>query len=169
MTQAARFKADRPPLRGICLVVKGNRPSRDQSRNLSLDRNPSLDRRKPPLAAGAVAEFPRRPGSGVLSESIPLFFIGRNNRGLWIAREAEGRTGGVFLFKQSAVRFAQKYSAPTGCATMFLADRFELDVENHGHPLVAWLDAALRKAGGLIPDYPPPIPITRKGFKGERR
>jgi hypothetical protein len=156
---AAHPGADRPLLRGICLVVKGNRPSRD----------PSFDRRKPAAPAGTITEFPRRPDSGVLSETIPLFFIGRNNHGLWIAREAEGRTGGVFLFKQSAVRFAQKYSAPTGCATMFLADRFELDVENHGHPLVAWLDAALRKAAGLIPAYPPPIPITRKGHKGERQ
>ena len=164
MTRPAQhIQADRPLLRGICLVVKGNRPSH----GAGSDASPV--RRKPTAPAGTVAEFPRRPDAGVLSETIPLFFIGRNGRGLWVAREAAGRTGGIFLFKRSAVRFAQRNSAPTGCATMVLAARFELDMENRGNPLVAWLDAALRRAAGLIPAYPPPIPITRNGFKGERR
>ena len=103
------------------------------------------------------------------SETIPLFFIGRNGRGLWVARDAAGRTGGIFLFKRSAVRFAHRNSAPTGCATMVLAERFELDVANRGNPLVAWLSAALRGAAALIPPYPPPIPIGQNKFKGERR
>jgi hypothetical protein len=134
---AANLEAERPLLRGICLVVKG--------------RQPNFDRRRPPLAsAGAAAKFPRRPDSGILSESIPLFFIGRNKSGLWIAREAEGRTGGIFLFRRSALGFAKTNSAPTGCATMLLAERFELDVENRGNPFVAWLDAALQLAAGLL-------------------
>jgi hypothetical protein len=119
--------------------------------------------------AGTVTEFPRRPDRDVLSETIPLFFIGRNGRGLWIAREAEGRTGGLFLFKQSAVRFAERRSAPIGCATMFLTHRMELDIENHGSPVAAWLDAALRWVVALIPAYPPPIPIARNRIFGERR
>ena len=165
--QAAHLEADRPLLRGICLVVKGNRPSQDSSSASS--SNPNLGAGKPAAMPNTIAEFPRRPDSGVLSETIPLFFIGRNGRGLWIAREAEGRSGGIFLFRRSALRFAEKNSASTGCATMVLAARFELDMENRGNPLVAWLDAALRRAAGLIPAYPPPIPITRNGFKGERR
>jgi hypothetical protein len=120
-------------------------------------------------ARGTATKFPRRPDARVLSETIPLFFIGRNKNGLWVAREAEGRTGGVFLFKRSAVRFAAKTSAPAGCATMFLAERFELDVENQGNPLVTWLDAIWRGWRRLIPDYPPPMPIGRKKFKGEWR
>jgi hypothetical protein len=165
--QAAHLEADRPLLRGICLVVKGNRSSRDSSSASS--SNPNLGGGKPAAMPNTIAEFPRRPDSGVLSETIPLFFIGRNGRGLWIAREAEGRSGGIFLFRRSALRFAEKNSASTGCATMVLAARVELDVENRGNPLAAWLDAALRRAAGLIPAYPPPIPITRNGFKGERR
>jgi hypothetical protein len=149
--QAIHSEADRPLLRGICLVVKGNRPGFDRHQ-----------------APAAVAKFPRRPDTGVLSESIPLFFIGRNSRGLWIVREAEGRTGGIFLFKQSALRFAKKNSAPIGCATISLAERFELDVDNQGNRFVAWLDAALRRAARIIPAYPPPIPIGRRIFKGER-
>ena len=72
----------------------------------------------------------------MLSKSIPLFFIGRNRNGLWIAREAEGRTGGVFLLKRSALRFAQENSEPVGCATMFLAGPINLDTEDQGNPLV---------------------------------
>lgn len=148
---AEHFDAARP-LRGICLVVRGNEQR--------------FNRPKPlPAAADAVAKFPRRPDGRVLSGSIPLFFIGRNKNGLWVAREAEGRTGGIFLFKNSALRFARKHSASVGCATMFLAERFELDVENQGNPVVAWFDAVRRMTAGLIPDHPPPIEIRRKNLK----
>jgi len=41
-----------------------------------------------------VVKFPRRPDPRVLSASIPLFFIGRNKYGFWVARAAEGRVGG---------------------------------------------------------------------------
>lgn len=125
--RAGHFDAGRPLLRGIYLVVKG-----PEGR---------VDRRQPPRATGALAHFPRRPNSNALSESIPLFFIARNENGLWVAREAEGRTGGVFLFKRSAVRFAEKNSVPSGCATMFPADRLELDLENRGGAVAAWIDA----------------------------
>jgi len=118
---------------------------------------------------GAATKFPQRSDGRALSETIPLFFIGRNRNGLWVAREAEGRTGGVFLLKRSALQFAKKNSVPGGCATMFLAERFELDVENQGNPLVTWLDALRRAWRRLIPDYPPPMPIGQKKFKGEWR
>jgi hypothetical protein len=65
-------------------------------------------------------KFPKRPDLTALSETIPLFYIGQDNRGFWVAREADGRCGGVFLLRRSAVRFAQQKSAPGGCATMFL-------------------------------------------------
>jgi hypothetical protein len=69
----------------------------------------------PPVPFGASAQFPRRAHSDVLSDSIPFYFIARNRVGLWVAREAEGRAGGIFLFKQSALRFAETNSAPHGC------------------------------------------------------
>jgi len=114
-----------------------------------------------------LAQFPQRPNPRVVSESIPLFFIARNGIGLWIAREAEGRTGGIFLFQRSAARFARKNGGPTGCATMLLARRLELDVDNRGPVLTAWLEKLLRRLAGFIPDHPPPIPIRRKKFVGE--
>jgi hypothetical protein len=153
---AAHLGANCPPLRGICLVVEGERPRLDQDQ-------PPRDE------AHTVTKFPRRPGPGVFSESIPLFFIGHNKIGLWVAREAEGRVGGIFLFRESAMRFAGKHSLPAGCATMFLTERIELDVENRSNPLVAWLDAALRRVASFIPDYPPPMPIRRSIFRGEER
>jgi hypothetical protein len=50
---------------------------------------PALNQRKPAQAVGMTVNFPPRPDCGVLSDSIPLFFIGSNRVGLWIAREAE--------------------------------------------------------------------------------
>ena len=73
----------------------------------------------------------------VISASIPAFFIGRNKAGLWVAREAHGRVGGLFLFKSSAIDFANRQCAPARCALVFPDEIFELDVENRGNPLVA--------------------------------
>jgi hypothetical protein len=117
--------------------------------------------------ARAPAKLPERPGAGVLNKAIPLFFIGRNRNGFWLAREAQGRIGGMFLLKRSALRFAQEASAPIGCATMFLAEPFELDTWNCGNLLVEWLDAALGISNRFIPTYPPQIPFGEKYRKRE--
>ena len=90
-------------------------------------------------------KLPPRPSPEILSEAIPLFFIGRNEDGFWVARESDGRIGGIFLRKRSALRFANRSAQPGGCAIMFLSERFELDVENKGNPFVAHL--ARCKAG----------------------
>ena len=70
----------------------------------------------------------KRPDPTVLCEAIPLFFIGRNHAGLWVARESEGRTGGIFLFKALAISFAKRESMPGGCALSFVSDEIELDL-----------------------------------------
>jgi hypothetical protein len=44
-----------------------------------------------------AVNFLRRPDLSVLSEAIPLFYIAQNKLGFWVAREAEGRGGGVFF------------------------------------------------------------------------
>jgi hypothetical protein len=101
----------------------------------------------------------------VLSDSIALFFIACNRSGLWIAREAEGRTGGIFLFRKSALRFAKKNSGKGGSATMFLSERLELDVPNRGNWFVAWVATLLNLVSRYIPPYPPPIPLLEKQRK----
>jgi hypothetical protein len=78
------------------------------------------------------AQLPTRPDDTVLSDSIPLFFIGRNQNGFWVAREAAGRCGGLFLFRQSAARFARRNSLSAGGATMLVEHSIELDLANHG-------------------------------------
>ena len=89
----------------------------------------------------AVTSF-ARPGPDVLSRSIPVVFIGRNRDGFWVARDADGKFGGLFWRKGSALHFAKTNAGPAGCAALFPRDRFELDLENHGNPLVAGLGAA---------------------------
>jgi hypothetical protein len=79
---------------------------------------------------------------GIVNEAIPAFFVGRNKEGFWVARDAKARIGGIFLLENSALSFARRNSRPEGCATIFPSERFELDLENNGNPLVAhvgWL------------------------------
>jgi hypothetical protein len=81
---------------------------------------------------------------GIVSEAIPAFFIGRNKEGFWIARDANGRVGGIFLLENSALSFAKQNSRPAGCATIFPSERFELDLENRGNRLAAHLGPLVR-------------------------
>ena len=85
-----------------------------------------------PRGAHAAANLPHRPDASIINESIPLFYIGQNKKGRWVVREADGRSGGLFLFKQWAVRFARRQSEPSGCAIMFLAEPLELDIDSQG-------------------------------------
>jgi hypothetical protein len=91
----------------------------------------------------AVAPF-LRPGVEVLSEAIPVFFIGRNREGFWVARDTDGRSGGLFWRREAALRFAQRSAAPARCAMVFPQARFELDIENAGDPLVTCIATARR-------------------------
>jgi hypothetical protein len=150
--QVAHFHIGRTSLQDICI---------DVGDELALDQHKSLP------AARVSGKFPCRPSFDVLSDSIPLFFIARNRVGFWIALDAEGRAGGIFLFRKSALRFAKKSCGTSGCATMFLADRLELDIESRGYRVIAWISAALDLMTRLVPDYPPPIPMLEKRCKKE--
>jgi len=83
---------------------------------------------------------------GIVNEAIPAFFIGRNKQGFWIARDVNGRIGGIFLLENSALSFAKRNSWPAGCATIFPSERFELDLENKGNPLVTHLGPLIHLA-----------------------
>jgi hypothetical protein len=105
-----------------------------------------------PRPAGVqICHLPRRPDAATLSKAIPFFYVGKNHYGFWVARESEGKIGGLFLRKRSALRFARKFSEPQGCATMFLDEPFELDVENRGGRLTAFLAAAIEIAARRLP------------------
>ena len=97
-------------------------------------------RESEPTAASAPVATQFQPlDPGVLNEAFPAFFIGRNNDGFWVARDAKGRIGGLFLFESSALSFAQRKSGPWGCATIFPTERIELDLKNQGNPFASQL------------------------------
>ena len=128
--QLKQFNVARPHLAGgVTSAVSGYESSPQSHRS---DRPGS----------GSVHNFPQRPDATMISEAIPLFYIAQNSNGFWLAREASGRTGGLFLLKRSALRFARNKSEPAGCATMFLAEPLELDVENQGSSFAGLLAAA---------------------------
>ena len=90
----------------------------------------------------------------MLNETIPVVFIGRNRDGFWVVRDAEAKFGGLFWRKQAALDFAKASAAPGGYAAVFPQAQFELDIENHGNPLIERLGNATRllkrQAGRLI-------------------
>jgi len=89
-------------------------------------------------AATETSQF-RPLDPGIVNETIPAFFIGRNKEGFWVARDVNGRIGGLFLLENSAVWFARENSRPAGCVTIFPSERIELDLENNGNPLLPQL------------------------------
>ena len=114
--------------------------------------NPNHLRCAPDRSAGAINPEGEQPPKvtaqfqpldpSIVNEAIPAFFIGRNKEGFWVARDVQGKIGGIFLFENSAVSFARRNSQPTGCATIFQSEKFELDLENNGNPLIGhfgWL------------------------------
>jgi hypothetical protein len=150
--------------------------------------------RRPFAAPAAATQLPRRPDASALCEAIPLFYIGRNKNGLWVVREAEGRSGGLFFLKQSAVRFARRQSEPAGCAMMFLDEPIELDIADQGsrHAMpesatrraarqapsviavvrsvvAAWRKLIARASGGLASDRRNRAAIEKELFGGQYR
>ena len=107
--------------------------------------------RRPFVVSTTATQLPRRPDASALSEAIPLFYIGRNKSGLWVVREAAVGSGGLFFLKQSAARFARQQSEPAGCAMMYLAEPFELDVVNQGSRIAGLLAAASKPVARRAP------------------
>jgi hypothetical protein len=100
-----------------------------------------------PADEPAAVAAPFQPlDSSIVNEAIPAFFIGRNREGFWLARDVKGKLGGIFLFEGSALSFARRNSRPAGCATIFPSERFELDLENRGNPLIVHLGPWMRLA-----------------------
>jgi hypothetical protein len=100
-----------------------------------------------PADARTAAGAPFRPlDPGIVNETIPAFFIGRNKEGFWVARDVNARIGGIFLLENSALSFARRNCRPAGCAMIYLSERFELDLENAGNPLAQQLASLTRLA-----------------------
>jgi hypothetical protein len=118
MRQLDQFKA--PPLRPLA-----------EACSLVAEYEPTSELRCEGFgAADAATKLPQRPDPSVINETIPLFYIGRNKAGLWVARESQGRSGGLFLLRRSALRFAKAQSEPAGCAMMFLNEPLEFHAQS---------------------------------------
>src|ERR1700744_3072201 len=137
-----RFRAKWAPVR-----VKKTRqnktlePGSDSIRTEKAPDTPATPAGRDSLSVRSDAVPFQRPGADVLNEAIPAFFIARNHSGFWVARDANGKSGGLFWSREAALRFARAVW-PDGCATIFPQDRFELDIDNSGNPLISWLEAA---------------------------
>jgi len=46
-----------------------------------------------------------------IADEKPLFEIGRDSQGRWLARSADGREGGVFVSRDDAEKFARSRGA----------------------------------------------------------
>ena len=111
-----------------------------------------LARARHPLAVepAKISAVFRPLDPGIVSDTIPAFFIGRNKEGFWVARDVQGQIGGIFLLENSAVSFARSFarriSGSAGCATIFPSETIELDLENNGNPLLSRLGSLMRLA-----------------------
>jgi hypothetical protein len=123
---------------GIHFVVAGDAPKPDPLAG-------------PRMMRHQISELPRRPDDTVLSKTIPLFYVGQNQNGFWVARDLDGRDGGLFWRKQSALHFVRKKSEPAGSALMFLDEPFELDIENRGSRTAGILAATLKAVARHAP------------------
>jgi hypothetical protein len=106
------------------------------------ERSGILPVEKPPTLTAQFRPLDAR----IVNEAIPAFFIGRNKEGFWVARDAKGQIGGIFLLENSALSFARENSRPTGCATIFPSATIELDLENRGNLFVVHLGPLMRFA-----------------------
>ena len=92
-------------------------------------------------------------GSGALAEDILVERASGSEQGggegvAGVKRDVNGQIGGIFLLENSALSFARSNSGPAGCATIYLSDPIELDLENRGNPLVVRLGQWIRGVMG---------------------
>jgi hypothetical protein len=113
-----------------------------------------------------AVQLPLRPDRTVLSDSIPLFFIGRNQNDFWVVRESADRCGGLFLFRCSAARFARRNGLAEGGATMLVEHPIELDLPNQGNRLAEPIGTTIdivRRHAPLVATF---IGIAIAGWRG---
>jgi hypothetical protein len=91
-------------------------------------------RRTTRAAAPARAGVARAPARGrkravECSVSAPnLFLVGRNSRGIWVARDQSGRCGGLFVGCAPAVKFALSENGNRREDIVMVAGPLELDI-----------------------------------------
>ena len=62
------------------------------------------------------------------TNSTPLFLIGKDSRGRWVAQKQHGLTGGLFVNREAAVKFALFENGRRPEAVVTVPGVFELDL-----------------------------------------
>lgn len=92
-----------------------------------------------------------RPDADTLDPDIPLFLIGKDKDGFWVALEAHNCAGGIFFTERGARKFAKHWAGPRGCATMAVSEPVELDFRGEGNVLIPLIKALKPKATYRLP------------------
>src|SRR3954468_20133856 len=58
----------------------------------------------------------------------PLFLVGRDSHGNWVARDQSGRCGGLFVGRDEALKFARAENGNRPQAIIMVDDVLELDM-----------------------------------------
>jgi hypothetical protein len=88
-----------------------------------------MDRSEPPSAIRA---------------KTPLFFIGQNSRGNWVAQDERHLCGGLFINRAAALKFALFENGRRPQAVVMVPGVFELDLSRKPQPAPAANSDAVR-------------------------
>ena len=58
---------------------------------------------------------------------LPVFMIGRDSRGCWVAQEPNGTRGGLFVNRGEALKFVKSENAVHPHAVVWISDVLELN------------------------------------------
>jgi hypothetical protein len=65
------------------------------------------------------------------SKTAPLFLIGKDSRGRWVAQKQHGLTGGLFVNREAAVKFALFENGRRPEAVVAVPGVLELDLSGN--------------------------------------
>jgi hypothetical protein len=68
------------------------------------------------------------PPSPDLPSQARLFFVGRNCAGNWVVRDPNGRSGGLFVNRAEALRYAMFETGHCAQAVIMVPGHLELDI-----------------------------------------
>ena len=75
------------------------------------------------------------PPSPKPSSRIPLFLIGRDSRGNWVVQDQQGISGGLFINRAEALRFAMFENGNRPQAVIMVPGVLELNMSGKAGPL----------------------------------
>ena len=65
----------------------------------------------------------------------PLFMVGQDGRGNWIAQDKEGMRGGLFVNREAALRYVRSENGSKPQAILMVTGQLELDLRGCSAPI----------------------------------